>query len=168
MLRARLVEALAEEEELELRADHRVVAHRLRLRDLRLQQLPRRRRDRRPVVADDVAQDERGRLVPRDAAQRAEIRLQPEVAVAALPARERVPGNRVHLHLEREQVVAPLDLVAGVELLEEERRVQPLAHHPALHVGERRDHRVDRAAVDVDPQLLERQHEATIYKDSRR
>ena len=90
--------------------------------------------------------------------QRPEVGLEPEVAVAALPARHRVARHRVHLHLEREQVVAALDLVAGVELLEEELRVEALAHQAALHVGERGDDRVDRPRLDVRPQFLDFQH----------
>ena len=70
VLRVRLLVALLEEIELELRAEIDVVAERRRPRHLRLQHLPRRGADRRAVVPDDVAEDERGRLVPRDPAQR--------------------------------------------------------------------------------------------------
>src|SRR5205807_247984 len=77
-----------------------------------------------------------------------------------LPARDRVAGHGLHLHLEREQVVAALDPVAAVadRVVEEELRLEPLAHEPALHVGERDDDRVDRAALHVAPQLLDAQH----------
>ncbi len=160
--RVRLLVALAVEEELELGAEHGLEAERAATVDLRLQHLARRRCDRRPVVPLDVAEDERGRLVPGHAAQRPEVWLEPEVAVASLPARHRVAGDGIHLHLEREQVVAAFDLVARVQFLEEELGVQPLAHQPSLHVGEGRDHRVDRARLDVRPQLLQGQHAATI------
>ena len=101
---------------------------RLRPLHLRAQHLPRRRRDGRAVVPADVAEDERRRLEPRDPPQRRQVGLQREVAVAALPARDRVAGDRIHLHLEREQVVAALDRVPRADLLDEELAVEPLAH----------------------------------------
>ena len=109
-------------------------------------------------MPEDVAEDERGRLEPRNPAQRREIRLHREVAVAALPARDLVARDRVHLHVEREQVVAAFDRVLVRHLLAEELRVEALSHEPALHVGERDDDRVDRAGLDLGLQLVERQH----------
>jgi hypothetical protein len=44
--------------------------------------------------------------------------------------------------------------VAVLHLLEEEVAVQALSEQPALHVGERHDHRVDRR---IRAQLVERQ-----------
>ena len=96
-----------------------------------------------PSCQCDVGEDERGRLEPRDPPQRREVGPQHEVAVAVLPARDRVAGDRIHLHVEREQVVAALDPVLG-DVLEEELAVHALAHQPALHVGERDDDGVDR------------------------
>ena len=113
-------------------------------------------------MPEDVAEDERGRLEPRNPPQRREIRLHREVPVAALPARDLVAGNRVHLHVEREQVVAALDRVLVRHLLAEELRVEALSHEPALHVGERDDDRVDRARLDLGSQLVERQHAAIL------
>ena len=81
-----------------------------------------------------------------------------EVPVALFPTRDLVAGNRVHLHVQREQVVAALDLVAGSHLLEEELAVEPLPEQPPLHVGERDDDRVDRTGLDLARQLLESQH----------
>ena len=78
----------------------------------------------------------------------AEIGPEHEVAVALLPARDPVAGDRIHLHVEREQVVAALDAVLADVLLDEELPVQALAHEPALHVGEGDDHRVDRSVGD--------------------
>ena len=83
---------------------------------------------------------------------------EPEVAVAALPARDLVPGLRVHFHVEAEQVVAALDLVAAVHLGDEELGVQALAHQAPLHVGERDDHRVDLAALDQILQFVVAEH----------
>jgi hypothetical protein len=77
-------------------------------------------------VPDDVAEDEGGRLEPRDAAERGEIGSEPEVAVALLPARDPVPRHGIHLHLECEQIVAAFDPVLGDVLLEEELGVQAL------------------------------------------
>ncbi len=105
--------------------------------------------DGRSVVPEDVAEDESGRLEPWDPAQRREIRLHREVAVATLPARDLVARGRVHLHVECEEVVASLDRVPRVHLVDEELRVEPLAHEAALHVGERDNDRVDRAGLDL-------------------
>ena len=154
-LRVRLLVRLAQQVELELRADHHVEPERARPLDLRAQHLARRRTHRRAVVPLDVAEDERRRLEPRDPPQRRQIRRQVEVAVPALPRRELVARHRVHLHVEREQVVAALGAVPVLDLLEEEVSVQALAEQPPLHVGERHDHRVDRL---IRAQLLERQH----------
>ena len=151
VLRVRLLVALAEEEELELGADHRREAQPLRPLDLPPEHLPRRGRDGGAAVPEHVAEDEHRPLEPGDAAERGEIRLEAEVAVAALPARDLVAGHGVHLHLEREQVVAALDRVAGVQLVEEELGVEALAHQAALHVREGRDDGVDDAELDVLP-----------------
>ena len=53
----------------------------------------------------------------------------------------------------------PSTVVAGVELLEEELRVEALPHQAALHVGEGGDDGVDRARLDVRPQFVDFQHE---------
>jgi hypothetical protein len=105
--------ALFVEVELELGGEHRDVTQLLSPLVLRDQRLPRRGRDRRAVVLDYVAEHERAAVQPRDPAHRREVRRDPEVAVALLPVRHLVPGNRLHLHVEREQVVAALDAVVG-------------------------------------------------------
>ena len=105
-----------------------------------------------------VAEDERGAFEPRDPAQGAEIRLHRKVAVAALPARDLVAGNRIHLHVECEEVVATLDRMVLLHLVAEELPVEPLSHESALHVGERDDDGVDRAFLDLCAQLVEAQH----------
>ncbi len=87
-----------------------------------------------------------------------EVRREPEIAVALVPARQCVAGNGVHLHLEREEVVTALDAVLGC-FLDEELAVETLAHQAPLHVREGDDDRVDRAALDLRPQFLERDHE---------
>ena len=114
----------------------------------------------------DVAENERGRLEPRDPPQRRQVGPNVEVAVALLPARERVARHGIHLHLEREQVVAALDPVPRVHLVEEELAVQALPEQPALHVREGDDDRVDRPALHVRPQLLEAQHSPILIRSS--
>ena len=159
--RVRLGVRLLQQEELELGADHRREAEPLRA--LHLRACSTCRGDGatgEPSCQTHVAEDERRRLEPRDPPERGEIGLHAEVAVAPLPARNRVPRHRIHLHLEREQVVAALDAVAGVELVEEELAVQALPHQPTLHVGEGDDDSVDGAALDVRPQLVDAQHES--------
>ena len=100
-------------------------------------------------MPDDVAQHECRRLQPGNRAQRRQVRLQPEVAVAPLPARKRVAGLRIHLHVEREQVVAALRLVPSRDLLEEEVDVVALPHQAALHVRERDDDGVDARVLEL-------------------
>ena len=53
------------------------------------------------------------------------------------------------------------------DILEEVLTLDALADQPALHVCERRDDRVDRAGVDLLPQLLERQHPADAARPAR-
>ena len=106
-----------------------------------------------------VPEHERRPLEPRDPPQRPEVGDDVEVAVPLVPARDLVAGHRVHLHLEREQVVAALDGVLFVEnLLDEELGVEPLPHQAPLHVGERDDDRVDLAGGDQLSQRVGAQH----------
>ena len=107
-------------------------------------------------MPEDVAEDERRAFQPRNRPQRVQVGLQEEIAVAALPVGDRIPGDGVHLHVEREQVVAALDAVLRDFALEEELPLDALAHEAALHVGEGDDDRVDRAALDLGSQLLQR------------
>ena len=79
----------------------------------------------------------------------------------AVPGRHRVPVHGVHLHVDREQVVAAFREVLG-HLVEEELRRQPLALQAALHVGEGQHDGVDRAVADLDPQALQGQHAAVL------
>ena len=153
-LRVRLLEEI----ELELGAHHRREAELRHAFHLRAEHLARGRLHGRAVVPLHVAEHECGRLEPRDAPQRRHVRPHPEVAVALLPARDLVARHRVHLHLEREQVVAALDRVPGLHLVDEELRVEPLAQQTTLHVREGDDHRVDLARRDELLQLLESQH----------
>ena len=99
------------------------------------------------VVPLEVGHQQHGALVPRDRAQRVEVGLQLEVAVAALPGRHRVAVDGVHVDVDGQQVVAALGAVLG-DLVQEVRGGQPLALQPALHVGDRQQHGVDRAVRD--------------------
>ncbi len=158
-LRPRFLVGLAQEIELELGAGHRREAERGGSLHLRLQHLPRRRLDGRAVVPLDVAEDERGRREPGDAPERAEIRGEREVAVALLPARDLVAGNRIHLHVQREQVVAALDRVLGLDLLDEELAVEPLSEQaPCMSVKATTTVSIV-AARDLGLQFVEAQHE---------
>ena len=118
-------------------------------------------------MPEDVAEDERGRLEPRNAAQRREIGLHRKVPVAALPARDLVPRDRIHLHVEGEQVVAPLHGMLVSHLLTEELRMEAFSHEPALHIGERDDDGVDYPGLDLNPQLVERKHAAILVRRPR-
>src|SRR5581483_6911037 len=142
----------------ELGAEHRLEAERAAALDLRAQHLAGRRPDRLAIRPRDVAEDERRLLEPGDAAQGREVRDHPEVAVPALPVRHRVARDGVHLHVEREQVVATLDRLAVTGRLHEELGVEALPHQAALHVGEGDDHRVDAAVLDLAREVLARQH----------
>ena len=123
---------------------------------LRLQHLPRRRRDGRAVVPLDVAEYEGGRRRATGMRRSVrEIRREREVAVALLPARDLVARDRVHLHVQGKQVVAALDRVLGLDLLDEELAVEPLSEQAPLHVGEGDDDRVDVTARDLILQFVE-------------
>ena len=121
------------------------------------QHLARRGDDRRPVVVGDVAQHQRRAVEPGDPAQRRHVGDDREVAVAVLPVGHLVARDRVHLHVEREQVVAALDAVLD-DVVEEVLDLDALAEQPALHVGEGGDDGVDRPVVGLLAQVVERQH----------
>ena len=100
------VERLVEDVELELGGHVDDEAQLARPRHLALEDRARRMRHGLTVVVDHVAEHQRGALEPGDPAQRDEIRADREVAVAELPGRRLVARHRLHLHVEREQVVA--------------------------------------------------------------
>ncbi len=110
-LGAALLVRLGEQQELELGADHRPPAPLGEPCELGAQDLARRWHDRRAVVPLEIAHAERSPRQPRDTAQRVEVGAQHEVAVPALPRGERVALDRVHVDVDREQVVAALGAV---------------------------------------------------------
>src|SRR4029077_3780775 len=104
-------------------------------------------------------------LEPGNAPQRRQIGRELEVAVAAFPRGELVTRYGIHLHVEGEQIVAPLRPVSVLDLLEEEVAMEALAEQAPLHIRERHDHGVDRL---IAAQLVERQHIALLRGGSRR
>ena len=132
----RLLVAVTEKDELELGGRVRRPAPLGQPRELPAQDLPRRGDHVRSVGPGDVREAQRGPLVPRDPAQRVQVRAHLEVAVAPLPRRHRVAVDGVHLDVHREQVVAPLGAV-GEHLIEEVAGGQALSLEAALHVGDR-------------------------------
>ena len=143
-----------EEEELQLRGHHRLVAHLAEPGDLALEHGARRMRHLgMGMVVEHVGEDQRGARNPGRPAQRREVGLHHIVAVARGPARRLVAGHRLHLEVGGEQVVAAVGLL--VAALEEEFRLEALSHQPALHVDLGHHHRVDAAVRD---RLLEVAH----------
>ena len=104
-------------------------------------------------MVDHVAEHQRGAVQPGDPAQGREVRPDGEVAVAEIPGRRRVARDRLHLHVDREQIVAGVHLVR--HLLDEEVPGHALADQPALHVGEAGQDGVDRPGGDVLLQRVE-------------
>src|SRR4051794_7407930 len=111
-------------------------------------------------MVDDVGENQRGAVEPGDAAQRRHVWLDPEIAVAVLPVRHLIAGERLHIHVEGEEVVAALHAVSR-HLIEEILDLDPLAEQPPLHVGECSDDRVDRPVLAGLAQVVEREHAAS-------
>jgi hypothetical protein len=162
-LLARRVVRLPEEEELELGADVRDEPALGQPVELAAQDLARRGRDGPPVLPLDVAYDERRPLEPRDPPEGLDVRPEHEIAVARLPRRHLEPLHRLHVDVDRQQVVAALGPV-GCDLVAEERRVKALALETALHVRHHQEDGVDLAPLHVGAQLVESQgHAPFIY-----
>jgi hypothetical protein len=133
---------LVEQEELELGGEERLHLHCVQALELALEHVARGMLQGRVVVMlEDVAEDQRGLLQPRDAAQRRQVGLHDEVAVALLPARHLVARHRLHLDVVGQQVVAGMGLVVGG--LDEILGMEALADQPALHVRKCGDDGVD-------------------------
>ncbi len=158
LLRVCVLVALTEDVELELGAEHRLEAELPRTLDLALEHLPGRGRRRGSVVVLEVAEDERRAVEPREPAQRRHVGACTQVAVAGVPVGEGVPGHRIHLHVEGEQVGAALDPMGRDVVLDEVRAVDALADQTPLHVGEGHDHGVDRVVSHRGLELVEGQH----------
>ena len=94
----------------------------------------------------DVAQNQRGARQPGDPAQRAEVGLDDEVAVALLPRGRLEARHGLHLHVDGQEVIAGVPFL--VDRIEEEATGRPLADEATLHVGECGHDRVDLATRD--------------------
>ena len=151
MLLARLRVAVVEDVELELGGHVGEKAALLEAGELALEHGTRAVRQLVAVMVDDVAQHQGGAGEPGDLAQGAEVRADGEVAIALVPGGGLEARDRLHLHVDGEEIVAGVPFLAhGVH---EVAAGHALADQPALHVGEGGDDRVDLACVD---QALER------------
>ena len=65
------------------------------------------------VVVQDVAEHQRRLLEPGDVAQRRQVRLHDEVAIALRPACRLVAGHRLHIDVVGQQVVAAMRLLVA-------------------------------------------------------
>jgi hypothetical protein len=148
---------VVEDDELELGADEGGEPPLGEPVELAAQDLPRRNRDRAALHALDVGEDQGGAVVPGDLPQRLEVGAQHEVAVAAVPRRERVAADGVHVDVDGQEVVAGFGGVAD-DLVQEVFGGAALALEPALHVRQRDEHGVDRARVHARPEFVEREH----------
>src|SRR5207247_9594012 len=104
-------------------------------------------------VPGHVAQNQRRRIQPWDSAEGRKVRQQFEVAVSLLPVRHLVAGDGVHLHVQREQVVATLDRLAVAGRLHEVLGIYALAHQATLHVADGDHDGVDDTLLDVGGEL---------------
>ena len=85
-----------------------------------------------------------------------------EVAVAPLPRGHLVAVDRVHVDVDREQVVAALGAVVD-DVVEEVPRGQALALKASLHVGERQQDGVYLPGVNLRPQLVEFHRASSVH-----
>src|SRR5262249_20841946 len=150
---ARLLVGIAKEIEFELGGYHRYVPQPAGPLDLPREDLAGRLRRRIPRFVADVAQGEGAALEPPDAAHRAAGGTQPPILVAGRPTRQPVPGQRLHLHVARQQIAARVHPVPRYLVCEEPPR-HALAHQPSLHVDHRGDHRVDGAVRNPTPERV--------------
>ena len=149
----RLLVGVLEDHELELSPGVRNEAAFLEPSELAPQDLPRRRDDVLAVRPGQVRHQEHARGVPRDRPQRVQVGLHLEVAVAALPGGHGVARDRVHLDVDRQEVVAALGAVLE-HVVEEKPPGETLPLKAALHVREDEHHGVDRAVIDRLLQLI--------------
>ncbi len=148
--------AVLEDDELEFRAHERAEALLGQAVELALEDLPGVGCDGCAVEPGQVGRDECRARQPRHQAQGVDVRHHRHVAVAPLPAGDRVSAHGVHLDIDGEQVVAALGAVLG-ELLQEETSGCALADEAPLHVGEGDDDGVDLLGRDHHGQLLNSQ-----------
>ena len=93
------------------------------------------------MVIHDVADDHRRAGRPGREAQRGKIGLHRVIAVTLRPTGRRIAGHRLHFLVDRQKVIARMRFrYAGFE---EVTGVEPLAHHPPLHVDLGHDDGID-------------------------
>ena len=131
-LRLCLLVRVAEQVELELGSAHDRVAGRVCPLELAAQDLAGGDLDGVTGAGiDQIAEHEGGLLQPWDSTQRREVGSAEDVAVALIPVRVLVAGQRGHVDVDREQVVADLDPF-GEDLVEEVVAGHSFAHQAAL------------------------------------
>src|SRR5215468_5100894 len=143
----RLVEGLAEEIELELGGRLHLPAALARALELPLEHPARRLLDGLALLRVHVAEDERRLGQPRDEPPRGRVGHHLHVAVAALPRGQGEAGERLHLHVHREEVDAGVHAVVE-DMIEEVAADHALAHEAAYAVGEHGEDGVDLARAD--------------------
>ena len=120
----------------------------------------RARRDTHVIVrllVPEIAQNERRLLQPARDAQRLEVRHEMEVAIPQLPVREAVTGDRLHLHIGGEKVIASVRAFLH-DVIQEHAGIETLAKKPAVVIREAHHHRFDLATLDTVAQLVRFQH----------
>ena len=76
-----------------------------------------------------------------------------EVTVAELPIGELVAGDRLHLHVDGEKIVAAVGTIGGAAF-EEELGVEAFTHEAAVEIGEDHEDGVDLIGRYKPPQLI--------------
>ncbi len=137
------LEALVEEVEFEFGSKVSHVAALIEPLQLLLQHLPRGMREIMVVVILHVTEHQGRARKPRHAAQRGEIGLQHEIAVALLPARGLVARHGLHIDVVGEKVVAGMGFL--MPAIHEELGMEALADEPPLHIRETDENRIDLA-----------------------
>jgi len=97
--------------------------------------LARGRLHRLSLLGDQVAEDQRRLFEPGDPPEGAEIGEAAEILVAGVPARQAKTWQRLHVHIDGEQIRAGVDSVP-LDVIQEVMARHPLAQQAALYVGE--------------------------------
>src|SRR5215470_9876732 len=98
------------------------------------------------MMVEHVREHERGAGQPWQRAQRRDVGLHDEVAIALVPARGRIARHRLHVDVVGEQIVAAVRLF--MRAVEEIFGLEALADEAPLHVDHGDDHGIDRARRD--------------------
>ena len=100
-----------------------------------------------------IAHHECGTVGPPAGADAGRVGDHVEVAVAALPAGVGIPLDRIHLHVDGEQIVAGVAAICE-RAVQEELGVVPFAHQAPVVIGERQHDGVDPAGLDLDAEFI--------------